>query len=876
MRKHKKEQLIDILDSLCELHSELSGKNTSDIIDNLQDCQQVAIVVGETLEQSALKRKEEEISGFDNLERHNLGINQAVSLLEQYCEELFFISQEEIVSNERVGRLSSFISQVADIIENLMPTYQVVFFPYKAEMWDSLESIWRACREDECCDAVVVPIPYYRYDAKRKETITCYDGDKFPEDIPVVSYMEFSLQSEMPDAAYIHNPYDDHNLVTSVHPAFYSSELKKYVKKLVYVPYYVTTGGISPEHLLLPAYLHMDYMVVQSQFFKDGCKEMFYYNRVLPLGSPKLDKVIRLCCQGKEKLMPAEWKSFLEGKKTLMLNTSLNCFLQQGEQYLQKIYTLFQWVKENSEIAIVWRPHPLLEATINSMRPHLLEKYHILKAYFEGENIGVFDNTPDIERTVAIVDGYIGEEGTSVVNLFGAAGKPLFILNNFIYNEKEENWNRKIRISDMIYEEGKWYLISFSYNGLFSINSMSKEADSIDWSQIEFEGRVEGQPRWYCSNLFLMKEDNKLYLSPGMAFQTGRYDFETGEFFVLSSPAEFTEEKKFMQCREMISYGDKIFFLPNKNGAVWEYCVVTKRWTEHKECVDELRKGLSENVYASASDISGYVREGNLLYMVTSYTNRVLCYDMDSGKHRIYEVGDSGYTYSAIAGSEGIFWLAETVSGKLVKWDKNSNQIQEIAMPKEFGCFSRYDASYYVHSRLFEMGSWIITTPAFSNCMIKVDKLTGKVSLCAKELWDNVEQPCNDYHPQFYTISGFAKKIDENTLWIQRTFDDALIELKVDKEEYRIHYPTMNSQALENLLRNEDGFERPNRDYYAFARRESRLFPMEGFMKELVSGHLEDVHERQLQELSDFAAHLDGSCGQKVHEFMMNELRKEV
>lgn len=32
---------------------------------------------------------------------------------------------------------------------------EVVFLPYKASMWDSLESVWKAADEDSDCDAFV-------------------------------------------------------------------------------------------------------------------------------------------------------------------------------------------------------------------------------------------------------------------------------------------------------------------------------------------------------------------------------------------------------------------------------------------------------------------------------------------------------------------------------------------------------------------------------------------------------------------------------------------------------------------------------------------------------------------------------------------------
>ena len=193
---------------------------------------------------------------------------------------------------------------------------------------------------------------------------------------------------------------------------------------------------------------------------------MFYYDKVLPLGSPKLDKVIRLC--GESRKLPEEWKA-IEGKKKLMLNTSINCLLQHGEIYLRKLRKVFEWVHNHTEIAIVWRPHPLLESTMQAMRTDLLREYRELIALFESEQIGILDKTPDIALTIAMVDGYIGEEATSVVNLFGAVGKPLFILNNFIVDRPNPEWRRRIRISDMCYAQGKWCIVSSLYNGLFAL-----------------------------------------------------------------------------------------------------------------------------------------------------------------------------------------------------------------------------------------------------------------------------------------------------------------------------------------------------------------------------------------------------------------------
>ncbi len=55
----------------------------------------------------------------------------------------------------------------------------------------------------------------------------------------------YRFEERRPDEIYIHNGYDNWNLVTSVHPRFYSENLKQYTDKLVYIPYFIM-GDIDP------------------------------------------------------------------------------------------------------------------------------------------------------------------------------------------------------------------------------------------------------------------------------------------------------------------------------------------------------------------------------------------------------------------------------------------------------------------------------------------------------------------------------------------------------------------------------------------------------------------------------------------------------
>lgn len=117
---------------------------------------------------------------------------------------------------------------------------------------------------------------------------------------------------------YIHNPYDECNHVTSVHPYFYSKNLRKFTDKLVYIPYFVLPE-IEPDDqeavdnmkhfCFMPGTIYADQVIVQSEKmrtiyideYRKAAKEMdllyehvdrsFLEKKFLGLGSPKLDKV---------------------------------------------------------------------------------------------------------------------------------------------------------------------------------------------------------------------------------------------------------------------------------------------------------------------------------------------------------------------------------------------------------------------------------------------------------------------------------------------------------------------------------------------------------------------------------------------------------
>ena len=444
MSRTVRKQLIEIADTLQKANELLAnlfeGVPTEDMINLLTDCQNCAITMG---------NKIETVYGNGTASVHTL---------EEYCESIFQISQNLDNLPECMEIYEASKAQLITVREQMEKEIpdklEVAFMPYKASMWDSLESVYLAAREDENCETYVVPIPYFDRKADKSLGEMHYEGTQCPKNIPITDWEQYNFEERMPDVIYIHNAYDDMNLVTCVHPRFFSSNLKKYTQKLVYIPYFVLEE-IDPsdekkidgmKHFcFLPGIVNADKVIVQSENMRQ-----IYINeyakvieaagglvdrkqlekKFLGTGSPKFDKVLNARKEDLE--IPEEWLKIIQKpdgnwKKIIFYNTSVTALLQHGEKMLEKMKDVFRIFKENrNKVALLWRPHPLIKTTIESMKPELWEEYEKIVEQYKEEGWGIYDDTADMDRAVVLSDGYYGD-WSSLVQLYQKTGKPAMI-----------------------------------------------------------------------------------------------------------------------------------------------------------------------------------------------------------------------------------------------------------------------------------------------------------------------------------------------------------------------------------------------------------------------------------------------------------------
>lgn len=439
MNKYKKKDILQLTAALIQVNESIGyqgEKNIANLSELLINCQQSALSLGTYLET---------IEGVPAL---------WIKILEDYCENLYRLSVS--VSNQEAckairKKIQKQLNQLKDDIGRVLPEdrKEVVFLPYKASMWDSMESIWRAAKADASVDVYVIPIPYYDKNSDGSFKEEHYEGNLYPDDVEVTDYKEYDIKEHRPDVIFIHNSYDNTNKVTCVDPLFYSKNLKQYTEQLVYVPYYVVPGYLPEDMVLAPGVYRADMVFVQNERIRrryitlleqmvfPGQTDMLE-KKIIAVGSPKTDKL--LSSRQNIGKIPKDWKAKIGNRKVVFFNTNVNLILNSREHFIENLYRIFHiFEKYKEKFVLLWREHPLTMETMQAMAPELTEDYIRIKKEFVQKQWGILDKTEEPHLAMAVSECYYGAGG-SLVTIYSVTGFPMMITDyhypDGISNEK--------------------------------------------------------------------------------------------------------------------------------------------------------------------------------------------------------------------------------------------------------------------------------------------------------------------------------------------------------------------------------------------------------------------------------------------------------
>lgn len=685
MSRAVRKQLFEVLDTLLEasfvLESMCDDGNEEQFLNVLADCQECAITIGDKIDIVYGEGKD------------------SVYELEGYCEKLYLISQSVENSSQRTELCKSAMVQLEQIkdlmVRELPDKREILFLPYKASMWDSMESVYLAACEDKTCDAYVMPIPYYDKNSDKSFCEMHYEGELFPSNIPITDYNTYDVAERRPDIIYIHNPYDEYNLVTSVHPAFYSSKLKELTEQLVYIPYFVlgeidskstTVLETIKKFAVVPGVVNAHKVILESKEMKKAYvavlveefgenTRMHWERKVEGIGSPKYDKIAKTKRADVE--IPAEWNKILKRedgnlKKVILYNTSVNALLANDEKMLEKMQDVFQFFKENREhVALLWRPHPLIKATIESLRPKMWEEYSKLVENYREEGWGIYDDTTDLDRAIVLSDAYYGD-WSSVIALCQQISRPIMVQRPCKIDEKKTYnailGSRAVCISKQDY--CLWMVTAFT-SCLLKIDlktGMVMEVYSLPVDEIKNYAVIDMK----CF-------DDFIYMVPYNSDKLICFSIGEGKFIQMELPITEEEKKQPKKFSKILNHNSSLYFIGQNINVIIKYDLQT----QHMKRID----GFSDIKNWMAVDA---IVVGDKLYVPLVGENAVIRLSTkDDAWEKIVIQNGISDGFEVIAENEGTLILTDK-KGNIIFYNLENMNVETKNLEGQFNGSQRY------------------------------------------------------------------------------------------------------------------------------------------------------------------------------------------
>ncbi|MGD9559036.1 MAG: hypothetical protein AB7V55_00325 [Oscillospiraceae bacterium] len=747
MRRAQQKKILELLQTLHEAHRELEGLFSQGAypaaVQVLADCQAFAVSVGNYIESIASPG------------------TATVSLLEEYCALLYEASvaaNGQKASRASAKPLKKMLARAEGSVRSeLRPDrLEVAFFPYKASMFDSMESIWAAASADAQCDAYVVPIPYYDRLPGGELGQMHDEAALYPAQVPVVSWQSYDVAERRPDIIFVHAPYDEGNRVTSVHPDFYCERLRALTDLLVYVPYFVHDKAVPVHFCLLPGVLHAHQVVLQSEAVRQTYARIYgAYEKAkgqagradgkfAALGSPKFDKALH--AKREDFTLPESWARLLEGPGgekpcVVLYNTNVSGMLEGNRQALEKLRFVFETFRARRDVVLWWRPHPLNMETFRTMRPQLAAQYEEMAALYRREGWGIYDDSPDLDRAIAFSDAYYGD-ASSLVPLFECVGKPV-MLQEMRLTPDAPAWGA-LPVGSLLWAEGRLWA-SF-YGALFTVDPPTGQTKFVG----NFPENGLPQPQRYHAAVAC---GGSLYFAPGTAQGLGRYHLETGAFQEISFKRDGKQPPQAFAFRSIFSHEGDVFIV---GGRVPEIVRHRPQAGETARCA-QLRPLLSAKPAEGERNwnwLGTACQNGNLVVAPVWHEDAVVVFDMDSSVAKVHPVGGGTKGYSAACFDGRHYWLAPRQGGRVVRWapDSGACTVYDVG---DVGVESAPAGAAPEYTAIASFAGHIWLFPGRTGRAVKIDAATGQASLAAG--FDSPQDSIVDAHTGQYSLACTAE-----------------------------------------------------------------------------------------------------------------------
>ena len=518
--------------------------------------------------------------------------------------------------------------------------------------------------------------------------------------------------------------------------------------------------------------------------------------------------------------------------------------------FLNKMQYVFRTFAGREDACLIWRPHPLMAAALSSMRESAIPYYERLKEMFLREDIGIYDDTPDIGKTISLSDVYIGDSSTSVTMLFAIVGKPMFILDDNIHElPQPEDWRGGL-LSEVAFQCQDNWIVTAS-------------------NQLYYAKRQEDSYRHVCSlceyhaggyYLKAMEIDGKAYVCPANA-QDILLVSEDGIEERVPLEREIEIPGAFVQAWRAGSY---IFLVPLRYPAIVRYDTRTKKLSYLKD----LNRIFVKNIRGEWRIGGSCVWQGELL-IASPDTSEVLRIDVETLETEVETVGTGNTGCCLMAVDGGDVWLLPSAGFTLRRWRPATGGVMEYSAKVEgFQCrhpVHQFDCDEFPFGQPAFDEDYVYLPPCWGSKFVRLRRDTG-----AAGEWKIPLQATSEGRNCYFgrtNVAGFLRKT-ENGHW--RMFywpERKLYDVEVKTGECR-EVPVLLD---EDALRHEAvGFTEQS-EWLRYGCQENAFHTLPALLDGALPG---DPHDRvrQLRGYRRVAANYDGTAGEKIYQFAMEKL----
>lgn len=840
MRRFERDEINNLLQTLLKATKIMgTNKNLQQVKMLATDCYDTIVSIDEFIRE---KLSQERYAAYCNLMSKVITFYEKSTILKQING--VYVSEGKLIIDQ--------LKTISKMILEEEVQYIITFMPYKSSMWDSMESVWEAAKQEPGCICHVVPIPYYEKDESGEASTLKYEGNDYPSYVPVLDWQQYELGEIFPDVIYIHNPYDEANYVTTVPEQFYSYNLKPYTDVLVYIPYFVMNPQYSKNMFEVSALNYVDYIITQTE---TTVKEYQKYTsqdiweKVLPLGNPKVDRIVNNNLKKED--IRDDWKEKIGDKKVVLYNTSLSALLKQRGYYTKKLRSVFEYFQKRQDCILLWRPHPLMESTLKSMASNLLPEYLESRDFFIREGIGIYDDSADFLEAFNASDVYYGD-ASSLAYLYEVTGKDVIIQNCQYLRQKDEVESKTPIVQSGVLYENDIYFPASNTNALLKMNVKDRKVEFVGKFPYDDENKI-----MMFSQCFLYGDT--IIFIPLFARGIYSYNIVQNEFELIIN---IGDEKA--HWAKAVQYGDELILVPALSGNISKYSIIKKELVNTNVELNDI-KGMQFHKFALPyTDACMFAGK---LWITCGFKKWIYEVDVEAQtiKRHILNTS-SGKGLSRVVVVDDKLWVTLNRPSIMINYDIWTGEICEYTTfsneKVEFNLFENPIKESVV------VGEQIWLLPSLGDVIAIIDK-TGK--LVRKIELPKEENKVSEYRRHSFTKFGFGCETSEGFFLLPCGSMQSIL----------VDYDGNIKANLSAIVKDEQFREKQAVSPINFLGEFGDIFSSryyEGYFWSLNEG-LENVHRETMQDEERkvtlgkrLVANVEGTCGKNIHDTIMRKL----